>query len=163
MMRTLTYQETDADARHVETVEPMLDVKIDVPRVLTAFPLENTLRDRGHGRVMALLDSFKELGERAVVLAHFWGPFLDMRRVGIVPGQGLRGGEDECRREDGMSVLSCSEKGERTARLPSLHRDAHLLAVTVAARVPILAVLWGRDNAETDVVATVVVGVVLIL
>lgn len=109
-MRTLTYQETDANARHVEAVEPMLDVKIDVPRVLTAFPLENTLRDRGHGRVMALLDSFKELGERAVVLAHFWGPFLDMRRVGIVPGQGLRGGEDECRREDGMSVLSCSER-----------------------------------------------------
>ena len=78
-------QESDTDTRHVEPVEPVLDVEIDVPCVLGPLPLEHALGDCGHGRVVALLDGLERLGEGAVVLANFGWPLFDVRGVGIVP------------------------------------------------------------------------------
>ena len=84
--RTLADQEADADAGHVETVEPMLDVEVDVSGVLAAFPFEDALGDGGDGGVMALLDGLEGFGKRAVVFANLWGPLLDGGGVCVVSG-----------------------------------------------------------------------------
>ena len=81
---TLADEEADADARHVEAVEPVLDVEVDGAGVLGALPLEHALGDCGHGRVVALLDGLERLGEGAVVLANLGWPLFDVRGVGIV-------------------------------------------------------------------------------
>ena len=83
--RTLTDEETDADTREIEPIEPVLDVDIYVASVAGAFPLEDTLSDGGNGWIVTLLDSFEGLCEVSVVLSYFWGPG-DARSVGVVAG-----------------------------------------------------------------------------
>ena len=72
---TLADEEADAYSREVEAVKPVLDVEVDIPCVLAAFPLEDALGDGGDGGIMALLDSLEGFCERAIVLAHLWRPF----------------------------------------------------------------------------------------
>ena len=88
---TLADEEADADARHVEAVEPVLDVEVDGAGVLGALPLEHALGDGGHGGVVALLDGLEKTSEGAVIFTDFGGPFRNVRRVCIVSGPGMRG------------------------------------------------------------------------
>ena len=107
-IRTLADQEADADPGHVEAVEPMLDVEVDVACVLTALPLEDALCDGGDGWVVALLDGLEGFCEGAVVLANLGGPFLDGGCVGVVSVKRNVGPEErEGKRES-------NEKGLRT-------------------------------------------------
>ena len=95
-IRTLADQEADADPGHVEAVEPMLDVEVDVACVLTALPLEDALCDGGDGWVVALLDVLEGFCECAVVLANLGGPLLDGGGVGVVSGRsGRKRGEEK--------------------------------------------------------------------
>ena len=75
---TLTDEEPDPNTRHVEPVQPRLDVEPDLASLLAALPLEDALGDGGHRRVVALLDVFESLCERAVVLAHLGRPLGHM-------------------------------------------------------------------------------------
>lgn len=66
--RTLSNEKPDAYPRHVEPVEPRLDVEPDAAGPLALFPLEDTLRDGGDGGVVPGLDGLKRLGEEAVIV-----------------------------------------------------------------------------------------------
>jgi len=55
---TLAYQEADADPRHVETIEPGLNIKPDVLRLFVLLPLEDALCDSCHCGIMTPLDGF---------------------------------------------------------------------------------------------------------
>ena len=54
---TLAYQKPDADPRHVEAVEPRLNIKANVLGFLIMLPLEHALGDSRHCGVMTSLDS----------------------------------------------------------------------------------------------------------
>jgi len=75
----LAYQETNADPRHIEAVEPCLDVESDFLSLLAMPPFENALRDGCHSGVMTPLDVLERLGETFVVVVNLWRP-LDVRR-----------------------------------------------------------------------------------
>ena len=97
--RTLTDQETNADAGQVEAIEPGLNVKTDITGVLTSFPLENALCDCSNGWIMPLFDSFQSLCETVVVVLYFGGP-IDRGCLCVIPGaiiglKRLQKGEDE--------------------------------------------------------------------
>ena len=83
---TLADEEADAYSREVEAVEPVLDVEVDIPRVLTAFPLEDALRDGGDGGVVSPLDVLERLGEFAVELLHLGRP-VDLDRIRVVSAE----------------------------------------------------------------------------
>ena len=75
MLPTLAYQEPDADPRHVEAVEPSLDVESNVLSFVFLLPLEHALRDGSHSGIMALLDGLERLGETLVVVMDLGRPF----------------------------------------------------------------------------------------
>ena len=81
---TLAYQKPDAYPRHVEAVEPSLDVEPDLLGFLIPLPLEYALGDRRYCRVMTSLDGVERLGETAVVVMNLWRPF-GIRNPCIIP------------------------------------------------------------------------------
>ena len=81
---TLAYQKPDAYPRHVEAVEPSLDVEPDLLGFLIPLPLEYALGDGRYCRVMASLDGVERLGETAVVVVNLWRPF-GIRNPCIIP------------------------------------------------------------------------------
>ena len=57
---------------HVESIQEPLNIPTHhIPSNLL-LPLEHTLRDSRHGRVMPLFDTLKELSEFVIVLVYFW-------------------------------------------------------------------------------------------
>lgn len=74
MEPTLSYQEPDADPRHVKAVEPGLAVEPNPLSLLTLLPLEHALGDGCHSGVMTPLDGVERLGETSVVLVDLWWP-----------------------------------------------------------------------------------------
>ena len=76
---TLSDEESNADAGHVEAVQPRLNVEPDMLGVARPFPFEDTLCDCCDGRVVSCLDGLEHLCELFVVL-------LDLRRPGDVVG-----------------------------------------------------------------------------
>jgi hypothetical protein len=81
---TLPYQKPDADPRHVEAVEPSLNVEPNVLRSLILFPFEHALSDSRHCGVMTSLDCVERLGETPVVVVNLWRP-LGIRNPCIIP------------------------------------------------------------------------------
>ena len=81
---TLAYQEPDADPRHIEAIEPSLDIESDVLSLSVLLPLEHALRNGCHSGVMAPLDGLERLGETLVVLVNLWRP-LDIRSPCVIP------------------------------------------------------------------------------
>ena len=71
---TLSDEEANAYTREVEAVQPCLHVEPDMFSVLTPFPLQDTLGDRGNGRVVPTLDVFEKLRETFVVILYFRRP-----------------------------------------------------------------------------------------
>src|SRR6266498_269300 len=53
---TLAYEKTNAYPRKIEPIQPCLNVQTDMPRVLTAFPFQNTLRNSCYSWIMATLN-----------------------------------------------------------------------------------------------------------
>jgi hypothetical protein len=81
---TLAYQKPDAYPRHVEAVEPSLDVEPNPLGFLIPLPLEYALGDSSHCGVMASLDVVESLGETPVVVVNLWRPF-GIRNPCIIP------------------------------------------------------------------------------
>ena len=88
---TLAYQKPDADPRHVEAVEPRLDVESDALGSLIVLPLEHALGDGRDCWVMTSLDGIERLGETLVEVVNLWRP-LGIRGPCIIPGN-RNGGE----------------------------------------------------------------------
>jgi hypothetical protein len=81
---TLAYQKSDAYPRHVEAVEPSLDIEADLLGFLIPLPLEYALGDSRHCWVMTSLDGVERLGETPVVVVNLWRPF-GIRNPCIIP------------------------------------------------------------------------------
>jgi hypothetical protein len=73
-LRTLADEEADSNAGHVETIEPCLDIETDVASILTPLPLQYTLRNCCHGRVVPLLDRFESLRKAIIVVLYLGRP-----------------------------------------------------------------------------------------
>jgi len=86
---TLAYQKPDAYSRHVESVEPSLDVKPNPLGFLTPLPLEYALGDSRHCGVMTFLDGIERLGETPVIIVNLWRPF-GIRNPCIIPATAQR-------------------------------------------------------------------------
>jgi hypothetical protein len=86
---TLAYQKPDAYPRHVEAVEPSLDVKPNLLGFLIPLPLEYALGDSRYCRVMTSLDGVERLGETTVVVVNLWRPF-GVRNPCIIPATAQR-------------------------------------------------------------------------
>ena len=65
---TLTNQETDADTTQVESIQPVLNVKPNIPRIHVLLPLKHALCDGRHRRVVTSLDILEQLRETSVVV-----------------------------------------------------------------------------------------------
>ena len=81
---TLAYQKPDAYPRHVETVEPSLDVEPNLLGFLMPLPLEYALGDSRYCGVMTSLDGIERLCETPVVVVNLWWPF-GIRNPCIIP------------------------------------------------------------------------------
>ena len=81
---TLAYQKPDAYPRHVEAVEPCLDVESNSLCSLIMLPLEHALGDSRHCGVMASLDVLERLGKTLVVIVNLRRP-LGIRSPCIIP------------------------------------------------------------------------------
>jgi hypothetical protein len=85
----LADEDANADARHVEAIEKVLDRDVDVARLgVLALVLEDALSDGSDDRIMALLDIGQEFCETLVVVVHFWRPSDVLPRRDKVPGIG---------------------------------------------------------------------------
>lgn len=85
MEPTLSYQEPDTDPRHVEAVEPSLDVKSDPLSLMGLLPLEHALRDGCHCGVMTPFDGVERPGETFVELVDLWRPLCIRSRPCVIP------------------------------------------------------------------------------
>ena len=81
---TLAYQKPDADSRHVEAVEPRLNIEANVLGFLIMLPLKHALGDSRHCGVMTPLDGVERLGEAPVVVVNLRRP-LGVRSPCIIP------------------------------------------------------------------------------
>jgi hypothetical protein len=81
---TLAYQKPDADSRHVEAVEPRLNIEANVLSSLIMLPLEHALGDSCHCGIMTPLDVVERLGEALVEVVNLWRP-LGVRSPCIIP------------------------------------------------------------------------------
>ena len=81
---TLAYQKPDAYPRHVEAVEPSLDVEPNPLGFLIPLPLEYALSDSRYCGVVTFLDVLERLGETPVVVVNLWWP-LGIRNPCIIP------------------------------------------------------------------------------
>ena len=81
---TLAYQKPDAYPRHVEAVEPSLDVQPNPLGFLIPPPFEYALGDSRHCGVMSSLDGVERLGETPIVVINLWRPF-SIRNPCIIP------------------------------------------------------------------------------
>jgi hypothetical protein len=81
---TLAYQKPDAYPRHVEAVEPSLDVEPNLLGFLMPLPLEYALGDSRYCGVMTSLDGIERLCETPVVVVNLWWPF-GIRNPCIIP------------------------------------------------------------------------------
>jgi hypothetical protein len=86
---TLAYQKPDAYPRHVEAVEPSLDIEPNLLSFLIPLPLEYALGDSCHCRVMTSLYGIERLGETPVVVVNLWRPF-GIRNPCIIPATAQR-------------------------------------------------------------------------
>lgn len=77
-------QETNANAAHVEAVEPRLQIKTNFRFILTSFPLKNALGDGGDGWVVPSFDRLKGFREAGIVISDLRGPIY-IARVRIIP------------------------------------------------------------------------------
>lgn len=117
--RTLPDQKPNAYPRQVESIQPRLDVQPDRARLLALLPLQNTLGDGGHSRVVPALNSIERLREERVIMLHL-GRECHVPRVGVVP-----------------APASENDGAELYAHAPSLHRHPQLQLVKA---VPVCAV-----------------------
>ena len=81
---TLAYQKPDAYPRHVEAVEPSLDVEPNLLGFLILLPLEYALSDSRHRRVVTSLNGLERLGETPVEVVNLGRPF-SIRNPCIIP------------------------------------------------------------------------------
>lgn len=79
----LADEETNANTREVEAVQPGLHVQTDMFSILTTLPLENPLGNGGDGGVVASLDMLEDLCETLIVVLDLGGP-LDVVSIRVV-------------------------------------------------------------------------------
>jgi hypothetical protein len=79
----LTDEESDAYPRHVEAIQPLLYIDANLSYILASLPLQNALRDRRHGWVMAFLNGVQKFRKAVVVVLDLWWP-VDGGRASVV-------------------------------------------------------------------------------
>lgn len=105
---TLSNEEANPNAAHVEPVKPRLHVQANLFLVLATLPLKYALGDRRHSRVVPTFDSIETFRKARIIVAHLGRP-VDFARVCEVP-----------------TVVKPRSIGMHCPRIPSFHGGAVL-------------------------------------